>query len=80
MPGEHSTSLKQIQDRVTTVCANQVRAHDAVLAGAIAAPSPSAMSWLSDVADARSSRHSSSGLESITDAVDIALATYNDEP
>ena len=80
VPGGNSTSLKQTQDLVTTVCANHVRAHDAVLAGELVAPLPSEMSRLSDVAAPHSSQHPIGDLESLTDAVDDALTTYDHEP
>jgi hypothetical protein len=80
VPGGIATSLERTQDQVKAVLADQARARDAVLAGEPLAPLPSEVSWLSDAADARSSRHPASNLEPLMDAVDKALTTYNDEP
>ncbi len=81
VPGEKSTSTERtIQDRARTVFAGQARAHDAVLAWGFVAPLPSEVSWLSDAASARRSRHPASGLESLAEAVDNALAAYDYAP
>ncbi len=80
VPGEKSTGTERtIHDQVKTVFTDQARAHDAVLAGELASPPPSEMSWLWDAASARRSRHPASDLESLTDAVDNVLLAYNDE-
>jgi hypothetical protein len=59
-----------IQGQGKSVFANQARAHDAVLTEKLAARSSSDLSWVLSP---------SSTLESLTNAVDNLLATYNDE-
>jgi hypothetical protein len=79
VPSENSTSLEPTQNQAASNLADQARAHDAVLAGEPAVPSPSEASWLSDVAAPWSSRRPASDLDRPTDAVDDMLATYNGE-
>jgi hypothetical protein len=77
VPGENSTGGEPtVPAQMRTVFADQASAHDAVLAGEIAA-SASEASWLSDVAHARGRRNSAGDLESLTDAVDDALAAHD---
>jgi hypothetical protein len=81
VPEETSTGTEQtLSDRAGTVLANQARAHDVVLAGGLVPPSPSEASWLWDAGNVPRSRHPASSLESLTDAVDNALAAYDYEP
>jgi hypothetical protein len=80
VPGEKSTGTERtIQQPVRTVVADRARAHDAVLAGELVAPSPSEVSWFSDAASDPRSRHPARDLESL-DAIDNAPAAYDDEP
>jgi hypothetical protein len=66
-PGKNATNLEQPQDQVASALADRVRAHDAVLTGEPAVPSPSVASW-PPVADARSSRCPAGNLQRPTGA------------
>ncbi len=77
VPGENSTGGEPTNpEPMKTVFADQARAHDAVLAGEVAAPA-NEVSCLSDVAHTRGRRNSAGDLESLTDAVDDALAAHD---